>query len=139
VNIQNKKVLDVHGNRDEEGRKVIIHRRHNGSNQRWTITHLDDKTAPKEPTTGYSRQWGMHINRAFYLRSRLPMKRVAEVSGSNVVLRRYVNGRKRQQTFRFDITSKTIKSEYHKSYSLDIPNQGRNNNLRVTTTNSRWW
>jgi hypothetical protein len=67
------------------------------------------------------------------------MKRIAEVAGSNVVLRRWNKGRKRQQTFRFDISSKTIKSQYHKSYSLDIPNNGRSSNLRVTTTNSRWW
>jgi hypothetical protein len=67
------------------------------------------------------------------------MRRVAEVVGSNVRLRRYHSSRVRQQTFRFDITSKTVKSQYHKSYSLDIPNNGRNNQLRVTTTNSRWW
>jgi hypothetical protein len=57
----------------------------------------------------------------------MPMKRVAELVGSDVRLRRYNAGRKRQQTFRFDVVSKTIKSMYQKSYSLEIPNQGRNN------------
>jgi hypothetical protein len=79
------------------------------------------------------------INRPFYFRSRLPMQRVAEASGSNVTLRRYHGGRKRQQTWRFDMKSKTIKNEYYKSYSLDITSNGRSANLRVTTTNSRWW
>jgi hypothetical protein len=69
----------------------------------------------------------------------MPMKRIAEAVGSDVRLRRYNGGRKRQQTWKFDITSKTIKSEYHRTYSLNIPNNGRNNQLRVTTTNSRWW
>jgi hypothetical protein len=67
------------------------------------------------------------------------MRRVAEVVGSDVRLRRYHQGRRRQQTFKFDVVSKTIKSMYHRSYSLEIPNSGRSNNLRVTTTNSRWW
>jgi hypothetical protein len=67
------------------------------------------------------------------------MKRVAEVVGSDVRLRRYNKGRKRQQTFIWNGVSKTVKSMYHKSYSLEIPNQGRNNQLRVTTTSSRWW
>jgi hypothetical protein len=81
----------------------------------------------------------MYINRLFYLRSRLPMRRVAETVSTNVRLRRYNAGRARQQTFKFDVTSKTIKSDYYRSYSLNIPNNGRNNQLTVTTTNSRWW
>jgi len=67
------------------------------------------------------------------------MKRVVEAVGSNLKLRRYNRGRVRQQTFKFDIKSKTIKSEYHKSYSIDIQSNGSSSNLRVTTTNSRWW
>jgi hypothetical protein len=67
------------------------------------------------------------------------MKRIAEAVGTNMKLRRWNKGRKRQQTFRFDIKSKTIKSQYYKQYSLDIQNNGRSSNLRITTTNSRWW
>jgi hypothetical protein len=67
------------------------------------------------------------------------MRRVAELVGSDVRLRRYTASRARQQTWRFDITSKTIKSDYQRSYSMEIPNSGRNNQLRATTTNSRWW
>jgi hypothetical protein len=67
------------------------------------------------------------------------MRRVAECVGTDVRLRRYHSGRTRQQTWRFDITSKTIKSDYHRSYSLTIPNSGRNSQLRVAGTNSRWW
>jgi hypothetical protein len=110
VNIQNKKVLDVHGNRDEEARKVIVWKRHNGSNQRWTVVYTDK--AAKEQTTGYTKEWGFYINRFFYLRSRMPMRRVAELVGSDIRLRRYTASRSRQQTWRFDITSKTIKSGY---------------------------
>jgi hypothetical protein len=67
------------------------------------------------------------------------MKRIAEAVGSDVRLRRYNSGRVRQQTWLWDGITKTVKSQYHKSYSLNIPNSGRNNQLRVTTTSSRWW
>jgi hypothetical protein len=67
------------------------------------------------------------------------MKRIAEAVSTDVRLRRWNKGRKRQQTWRFDIKTKTIKSQYHTSYSMSIHNNGRHNNLRVTTTTSRWW
>jgi hypothetical protein len=137
VNIQNKKVLDVHGGKDAEGQKVIVWGRHNRLNQRWRIVYLDK--SKKQRTKGLNANFGFYINRPFYLRSRLPMKRVAEVVGSDVRLRRYTTSRVRQQTFKFDQVSKTVKSEYHKSYSLNIHNNGRAAGLRVTTTNSRWW
>jgi hypothetical protein len=68
----------------------------------------------------------------------MPMQRIAERVGSDVRLRRYRNKQLSQQFF-FDIKSKTIKSQNSKSWSLEIPNQGRNSQLRMTTTNSRWW
>jgi hypothetical protein len=67
------------------------------------------------------------------------MRRIVEVVGSDVRLRRHHTGRTRQQTFVFDGISKTIRSKYHTGYSLDIAGNGGSNNLRVTTTNSRWW
>jgi hypothetical protein len=48
------------------------------------------------------------------------MKRIAEVVGTDVRLRAYKSNKVRQQTFKFDQVSKTIKSEWHRSYSLDI-------------------
>jgi hypothetical protein len=69
----------------------------------------------------------------------MPMRRVATVDYADVRLRSYNAAKKRQQTFKFDEVSKTIKSEWQRSYSMEIPNQGRNNKLRVTHTNSRWW
>jgi hypothetical protein len=67
------------------------------------------------------------------------MKRIAELVGSDVRLRRWNKGRARQQTWKFDRISNTIKSDYTRSYSMEIPNSGKNNQLRATTTNSRWW
>jgi hypothetical protein len=137
INIQNKKVLDVTGGKDVEGQNVQVYRRHNKANQRWRIVYVDKRG--KDATSGYNKDFGFYIGRAFYFRSRLPMKRVAETVSTDVRLRRWNKGRKRQQTFKYDEVSKTIKSEYYKTYSLTIPNSGRNNQLRVTTTSSRWW
>jgi hypothetical protein len=67
------------------------------------------------------------------------MRRVVECVGTDVRLRRYHGSRVRQQTWKFDGITKTVKSDYHRSYSMTIPNNGRNNQLRVTTTTSRWW
>jgi hypothetical protein len=92
------------------------------ANQRWKITYVDRAT--KDITTGLDSNFGFHINRPFYIRSRLPMKRVAEVVGTDIRLRRYNGGRKKQQTYVFDRVSKTIKSQYHTSYSIDISGNG---------------
>jgi hypothetical protein len=69
----------------------------------------------------------------------MPMKRVVElVGGHNLAIKRYVKGRTAQQFF-FDQTSKTVKSQQYKDRSIDIQSNGKNRNLRMTTTNSRWW
>ena len=56
------------------------------------------------------RGFGFLANEPFYLRSRLPMQRVAEcVGASNVTLKKWANNRKAQQ-WRFDPVSKTVKN-----------------------------
>jgi hypothetical protein len=94
VNIQNNKVLDVTGARDAEGQNVQVYGRHNRLNQRWRIVYVD--RAGKDATKGFNKDFGFHINRLMYFRSRLPMKRIAEVVGTDVRLRRYTTGRRRQ-------------------------------------------
>jgi hypothetical protein len=41
INVHNEKALDVSGGKDEEGRSVIVWKKHNGNNQKWTIVYLD--------------------------------------------------------------------------------------------------
>jgi hypothetical protein len=90
-------------------------------------------------TKGINEEFGFHINRPFYLRSRLPFQRVAECHGANNVwLKRWRNNVRAQQWY-FDEVSKTIKNNYWKSHSLDIQSNGGSTNIRCTTTNSRWW
>jgi hypothetical protein len=68
------------------------------------------------------------------------MKRVAEsIGASDVRLKRYVKGRAAQQFF-FDGVSKTIRSQHWKNYCIEIPGNGSQANIRMTSgINSRWW
>jgi len=88
VNIQDNRVLDVSGGKDVEGGKVLAWKRHGGANQRWKVVYVDK--AEKESTTGLNKEFGFICSRPFYLRSRLPMKRVAEAIGANnLALKRF--------------------------------------------------
>jgi hypothetical protein len=83
----------------------------------------------------HDSDFGFKVGLPFYLRSRMPMQRVMEAVGANnIVIKRWVKNRTAQQ-FYFDPISKTVKSQQWKAYSMDM--QG--NNLRLRTTNSRWF
>jgi len=91
-------------------------------------------------TKGLNEEFGLHINRPFYLVSELPMNKVAEMlGGTNMVLKRWRKNTRQQQFF-FDEKTKTIRNNYWKNYCLDIQSNGNSNNLRtVSSINSRWW
>jgi hypothetical protein len=137
VNIQNKKVLDISGNKDAEGQKVIVWKRHNGWNQRWRIVYTDKAKGPRGK--GYNNRFGFHISRPFYFRSRMPMRRVVEcVSNAYVRHKRWYKGRKAQQWI-FDERSKTVQSFYWRNRAVEITSNGGSSTLRMNTVTSRWW
>jgi len=86
-----------------------------------------------------NKNFGFHINRPFYLVSKLPFNRVAECHGANNVWQRRWRKNTLGQQWFFDGVSKTLKSNQWKNYSLDIQSNGGSTNVRCTTTNSRWW
>jgi hypothetical protein len=48
-----------------------------------------DKAKPV-PSKGFNKEFGFHINRPFYIQSRMPMQRIAECIGaSNVTLKNW--------------------------------------------------
>jgi hypothetical protein len=114
-----------------------VYKRHGGKNQKWKIVYVDQ--AEKEQTKGM-HEFGFHVNRPFYFRSRLPMKRVAEALGANnIVIKRWRKNSPTQQFF-FDAGTKTIRSNHWKNYAMEITSQGRSNTVRFTSgINSRWW
>jgi len=105
---------------------------------KWKIVYLDK--AEEAQSKGLHEDFGFHIGRPFYFRSRLPMKRVVECLGdSNLVLKRWRKNTP-SQTFFFDGVSKTIRSNHWKNYAMEIQSNGGSTNMRMTSgITSRWW
>jgi hypothetical protein len=111
--------------------------RKEAANQRWKVVYVDD--ADKEADKGFNKDFGFHINRPFYFRSRMMFHRVIEQhSNSWNYLRRYVKNKTAQQWY-FDMASKTIKNKWRTTYSFQIHSNGNHKLVSATTTNSRWW
>jgi hypothetical protein len=106
--------------------------------QRWMLVYLDE--AEKVQEKGLVKDFGFHANRPFYIRSRLPMQRVAEMHGNaNIWIRRWRKNSKQQQWI-FDPVKNVIRNMNWKNYAMEIQSNGGSANLRTTTTiNSRWW
>jgi hypothetical protein len=141
VNVKNGKVLDVSGNVDKEGQKVHVWRRHNGLNQRWRVVYVDSRAAMKKK--GVNKNFGLQINRPFFVFSRMPMRRAIIAGYGNYHLRvgqPWFNKNDKRYQFVFDQSSKTIRHVYSRSRSWSIHSQGRASTIGAETpTNSRWW
>jgi len=135
---QNGKVLDVSGGQDKEGQKTIVWKKHGGANQRWTIVYVD-KAKPIQ-TKGYNEEFGFHINRPFYIVSRLPMGRVVQAQGNNWIrMNRWVKNRAAQR-WKFDGVKKAIYNMNWTSWHMEIYNKGNHKNVAIGSSNqSRWW
>lgn len=120
-----------------EGNDVVLYDRKNGANQRWKIVYTDEKGAEMEKK-GLDTDFGFYRGRAFYIVSNLPMKRVLEVSGSNIVIKMKQYQRTQQQ-FEFNFKTKTIESVSNKGKSISIQSSGAGANLQIENTNARWW
>jgi hypothetical protein len=136
--VQNErgKVMDVHGNRDEENRDIIVWNKHGRLNQQWDLIYKDQY--PKDPTKGQlNKDFGLIVERDFYIVSRMRSGRYLDVvDGRNLVIKTR-NGRK-SQTFYFHQQSLTIRTRYN-NQSIEIQNSGKATNLRIYSTNSKWW
>jgi hypothetical protein len=136
--VQNErgKVMDVHGNRDEENRDIIVWNKHGRLNQQWDLIYKDQY--PKDPTKGQlNKDFGLIVERDFYIVSRMRSGRYLDVvDGRNIVIKTR-NGRNSQR-FYFHQQSLTIKTRLN-NQSIEIQSNGRNANLRIWSTNSNWW
>jgi hypothetical protein len=82
-----------------------------------------------------SKDAGIRVDEPFYLRSKLPMQRVAEcVGANNVTLKKWYKNRKAQQ-WKFNPQSKTINNMNWTSYVFSM----EGTNLRCRSHNSRWF
>jgi|Dee2metaT_10_FD_contig_81_125084_length_638_multi_3_in_0_out_0_1 hypothetical protein len=93
INFSDGRVVEVTGAKDKEGQKIRSSTKNTGGDhQKWTVVYLDK--ADKVDDKGFDKEWGFHRNRPFYIRSRLPMKRVVECIGRNGVTQmKYVKNR----------------------------------------------
>jgi hypothetical protein len=134
TNIKNNKVISVKDRSDKEKQAVHVENRRGGhqASQRWRILYADKLTGHDAYTKKGSmskRGFGFLALTPFYLRSRLPMQRVAEcVGASNVALKKWAKNRKAQQ-WQFDPVSKTVKNMNWTSYGFSL----ESTNLRCRT------
>jgi hypothetical protein len=129
------KVMDVYQGKDKEQQNIIVWKKHNGLNQQWDLIYADK--FPREPVKGeLNKEFGMYVQRDFYIVSQLKANRYLDLVGRNFVIKT-PNGRN-SQTWYFDQRSLTIKTRWN-NQSWDIRNSGRTNNMQVWSTNSGWW
>jgi hypothetical protein len=130
------KVMDIHGNRDEENRDIIVWKKHGGLNQQWDIIYKDQY--PRDPKKGeLNKDFGLYVERDFHIVTYMRSGRYLDVvDGRNLVIKTR-NGRK-SQTFYFHQQSLTIRTRYN-NQSIEIQNSGKATNLRIYSTNSKWY
>jgi membrane carboxypeptidase/penicillin-binding protein PbpC len=129
------KVMDVHGNRDEENRDIIVWNKHGRTNQQWDRIYIE--RFPKEPTKGqFNKDFGMYVERDFFIVSALRSKRYLDLVGRNLVLKTRNN--RRTQRWYFHQKTLSIRSRSN-NQSWDIKNNGRTTHMQVWSSSSKWW
>jgi len=85
----------VKSGKDEEGQAVGVWGNNGGKGQKWQVIYLDKAKGPQ--TKGLNKDFGFHVNRPFYIISKLPFNRMIECHGANNVwLKRWRNNAKAQ-------------------------------------------
>jgi hypothetical protein len=124
--------LTVEGKKDEEGRYVRAEPKVNDPAYKWRIQYLDTKA--NYTTSGLNKGRQLHINRPFYIQSKLWLERVISVAESKNLVIQSRTDAPEQQWF-FDQVSKTIRSVKFRDLSIDI----RGGNAYAYKTDSRWY
>jgi hypothetical protein len=83
--------------------------------------------------------FGLEINRPFFLVSKKWMNRVVECVGASNLLLKTLNRKNTGQQFFLDAFSQTIKSQTWKDSSMTIQSGGNSNVVIMETTTARWF
>jgi membrane carboxypeptidase/penicillin-binding protein PbpC len=127
--------MDVHGARDDENRDIIVWNKHGKLNQQWDLIYKDQwKRDPKKGEL--NEDFGIYVDRTFYIVSNMGKKRYLDLIGRNFVIKTR-NGRKTQQWY-FHQQSLTIRSRSN-NQSWDIKSSGKSADMQVYSTRSSWW
>jgi hypothetical protein len=124
-------VVTVEGGKDKDGQNVIVWKKSNGLNQRWTIVYADQVTTTTT-TTWTTTGGGLIPNKPFRLISKMKSGRVLTQTGNNVVIR--TKNDKEAQIFILDPKTKTIEPYKNNKVSLDIADWGHNRYTKFSKT-----
>ena len=101
------KVLEVAGGYDGENKNIAVAKSNGEIHQQWDIVYADEY--PEEPKKGeLNRDFGLYVERDFYIVSQMSANRYLDLIGNNMVIKT-ANSRK-SQIWYFDQKSYTIKS-----------------------------
>jgi len=133
--VQNKKVLDS-GSQDKEATNVQAAKKTGSKGQQWKLIYTPDL---KIQTKGLNVNFGLEINRPFFIVSKKWMNRVVECIGASNLTLKTLNRKNKGQQFFLDAFSQTVKSQQWKDRSMTIQSNGASTNLFMTTTTARWF
>jgi membrane carboxypeptidase/penicillin-binding protein PbpC len=109
--------------------------RHNGLNQQWDIVYVDQwKADPKKGEL--NKDFGMYVQRDFYIQTQLKSKRYLDLIGRNLVLKTK-NGRRTQRWY-FHQQTLSIRSRSN-NQSWDIKSAGKTSHMQVWSSSGKWW
>jgi hypothetical protein len=127
--------MEVQSNVDSEGRNIVSNRKNGGLNQQWDVVYADEWKG--EPGKGeLNEEFGLYVERDFYVVTQLPSHRYLDLIGANFVIKT-PNGRK-SQVWYFDQKSLSIKSKTN-NQSWNIQSNGGNKGMHLAGTNTQWW
>jgi hypothetical protein len=129
------KVMHVSSNADNENQYIYASKRTNHISQQWDVVYADKwKGEPKKGQM--NTDYGMVVEKDFYIISRMAGKRYLDILGRNMVIKTK-NGKNTQKWY-FHQQSLTIRSRSN-NQSWDIASSGRSSNMQVYSTSSKWW
>jgi hypothetical protein len=111
-------VLAVQSKLDYENRQLVRENRNTEIHQQWDILYLD--AAKPIPTSGYSKVWGMYINRPFHIQTQMSSGRFIDLISNRYVIKT-PNNRTTQEHY-FDYMTRTIRCKGYNDYALDVRN-----------------
>ena len=111
-------VLAVQSKLDHENRQVVRENRNTEIHQQWDVLYLD--AAKPVPTKGFSKVWGMYINRPFHIVTQMTSGRYMDYVSNRLVIK--TPNERATQEFYFDYVTRTIRCKGYNDYALDIRN-----------------
>jgi len=124
-------VLGVQSKLDYENRQVVKENRNTEIHQQWDILYVD--AAKPVPTSGFSKLWGMYINRPFHIVTQMSSGRFIDYISNRLVIK--TPNKRPTQEFYFDYATRTIRCKGYNNYAIDI----RNTNAYGYGVNSYWY